>query len=164
MPKVGVYVPDERMKDIERWRDKMNFSQLFMEAFDRAVAAQSQLSKVKGKEMKGVVERLKREAEGTFERGWKAGLSCGSEWARKHARISHLREIAEGELTFGPRPSDVMSFLRYYYEWHYMETPEDELEEEQLDRSQDSDTYRQGFNRGFTDGAKHLWDEIKDAF
>ena len=165
MAKIGVYVPDDRMKDIERWREKMNFSQLFIEAFDRAVTAQADISKVKGKEMKAVVERLKRQADKTFEGGWKEGVSEGRKWAMKHAHVSHLRQIGEGELTFDKADSDVMDFLRWHYEGKgYRQTPEDEQAEMELDRFNDSETYRRGFNRGFAEAAKHVWGEIKDAF
>lgn len=36
MPKIGIYIPDDGMDQIEAWRDRINFSQLFMEAFDQA--------------------------------------------------------------------------------------------------------------------------------
>jgi len=38
MPKIGVYIPKDRMQDIEKWRKKLNFSAIFMEAFDAKIA------------------------------------------------------------------------------------------------------------------------------
>ena len=165
MAKIGVYVPDDRMKDIERWREKMNFSQLFMEAFDRAVLAQADIHKVKGKEMKAVVQRLKRDAEGTHERGWKAGVKEGREWATKHAHLSHLRNIAERRLTFDKPDSGLQNFLRWHYQPEgYYRTPEDEQAEMERDMFDDSEAYNTGFNRGFVDAVQHVWEDIKDAF
>ena len=47
MVKIGIYIPDERMKDIDRWRKKLNFSRIFMEAFDRAIIAETTLGKIR---------------------------------------------------------------------------------------------------------------------
>lgn len=163
MAKIGVYIPDDRMKDINRWRDKMNFSQLFLEAFDRAVATNAAISKVKEKEMKEVIERLKREAGAAFEAGWKQGASQGREWAIKHAHFSDLRKIGEGELKFDGPEDEANRFLRIAYEFAgYIKTPQDEWEERDL--SSDHATHNRGFNQGFTEAAKQVWENIKHAF
>lgn len=165
MAKIGVYIPDDRMPDIERWRDRLNFSQLFIEAFDRATIAAATLTSVKGKEMKGVIERLKKQVDGDSERAWKNGAKEGRNWAIKHAYFSHLRNIAEGRLTFDNPDSDVMDFLYHHYEnWGYVRTPDDEYGEYETDKYGDLETVRRGFNRGFVDAVKQVWDDVKGAF
>lgn len=164
MAKIGVYVPDERMADIERWRKRLNFSRLFMDAFDRAIAAESSLANIKGKEMKELVARLKKQAEGDTEQAWKRGAKEGREWAVKHAYFSHLRNIAEENLTFDA-DQDVVGFLRHHYEHcGYVKTPDDEYDEIYNDRFFDIETHRLGFNRGFVDAVKKVWEDIEPAF
>lgn len=165
MAKIGIYVPDDRMEDIERWRERLNFSQIFMEAFDRATVAAAVLPKVKGKEMKGVIERLKKQAERDTERAWKRGAKDGREWAVKFAYYSHFRSIAEGRLTFDKPDSDVMDFLHHHYEHcGYVKTPDDEYGEYEADKYGDSETSRRGFNQGFVDAVKQVWEDIRVAF
>lgn len=165
MAKIGVYVPNDRMKDIEQWRKALNFSQLFMEAFDRAVAAQADLTKVKDREMKSLVERLKRDADKTFELGWKAGAKLGRSWALNDARLSHLRNIAEGKEDFNGDSSDARNFLYFHYESKgYSRSPDEEHADFERDMYDDSQVYREGFNRGFIEAVKHVWEDIKDAF
>jgi hypothetical protein len=165
MAKIGVYIPDDRMKDIERWRNKINFSRIFMAAFERAIITNAAITKIRGKEMKAVIERLKREADGTFESGWKAGVTAGREWATKHSHVSHLRQIGDDELKFDRPNSDVWAFLYSHYEPQgYVKTYDDLESEHQSDRYGDSETHRRGFNQGFVDAVKHIWNDVKAAF
>lgn len=164
MAKIGIYVPDERMADIDRWRERLNFSRLFMDAFDRAILTDSVLTNVKGKEMKELVARLKKQADGDIERAWKRGAVEGRGWAVKHAYFSHLRNIAEEKLTFDT-DQDVLRFLWHHYEHcGYVKTPEDEYDDYLTDRHEDRETQKLGFNRGFVDAVKKIWEEIQPAF
>ncbi len=163
MAKIGIYIPDERMKDIEHWREKINFSRVFMEAFDRAIVSESALTNIKGKDMKALIERLKKETNGTKEHAWKLGVKIGREWALKCANYGHLRQIGEGEMKFDMPDSNAMRLLYCCYEADYCRTPEDEQAEIELERFGDAETYRRGFNDGFVDAVKHIWDEIKTA-
>jgi hypothetical protein len=164
--KLSIYVPDERADDIERWREKMNFSRVFIEAFDRAVVSEAVISNVKGKEMKTVVERLKKEADGTFEYAWKEGAKLGREWALRHAHLSDLRNIAEGVLTFNDRKDDVRLLLWGDYQYcGYCRTPEDDHGDSQMAQyGTDMETHRRGYNQGFVDAVKQVWEDIKEAF
>ena len=42
MPKLAIYVPKQEMKKIDRWRKKINFSRVFMQALAREIKRQSQ--------------------------------------------------------------------------------------------------------------------------
>ncbi|MBC7853196.1 MAG: hypothetical protein IAF94_07150 [Pirellulaceae bacterium] len=164
--KLSIYVPDERADDIERWRERLNFSKVFIEAFDQALAADAAISNVKGKEMKAVVERLTKEADGTFEYSWKVGAKLGRVWATRHAHLSDLRNIAEGVVTFNDRKDDVRLVLwGDYQHCGYYQTPEEDYEDAQMAQSgTDIETYRRGYNQGFVDAVKQVWDDIKTAF
>jgi hypothetical protein len=151
------------MKDIERWRNRINFSRVFMEAFDRAIISESALTNIKAKDMKTLIERLKKETNGTIEHAWKLGAKVGREWAIKHANYGHLRQIGEGEMKFDKPDSNAMGLLYCCYESDYCRTPEDEQAEIELERFGDLETYRRGFNQGFVDAVKQIWEDIKSA-
>lgn len=161
MAKIGVYIPDDRMSDIERWRDRLNFSRVFMEAFDRVIIAETTLGKIKGKDMKELIERLKKETGATIEHAWKQGATIGRQWALKCARLNHLRQIGEGELDFDSPREDAMNFLYCYYPADYCRTPDDEHEKMEYERYGDIEAYNRGFNQGFVEAAGEVWEEIK---
>ena len=41
MPKLAIYVPKQEMKKIDRWRKKINFSRVFMQALSREIERKS---------------------------------------------------------------------------------------------------------------------------
>lgn len=41
MPKLAIYVPKKQMREIDRWRKKINFSQIFMKALSQEIAERS---------------------------------------------------------------------------------------------------------------------------
>jgi hypothetical protein len=41
---IGIYLPEKKMKQVDKYRETINFSQLFWEAFDRAVILQEGVS------------------------------------------------------------------------------------------------------------------------
>ncbi len=41
MPKLAIYVPKEEMREIERWRTRLNFSKIFLRAVQREIREQS---------------------------------------------------------------------------------------------------------------------------
>lgn len=41
MPKLAIYIPKRDMREIEKWRKKINFSQVFMQALMREIAHRS---------------------------------------------------------------------------------------------------------------------------
>ena len=45
MPKLAIYVPKKEMRKIERWRKRLNFSQIFMRALHKEIQEQSRVVK-----------------------------------------------------------------------------------------------------------------------
>jgi predicted nucleic acid-binding protein len=164
--KLSIYVPDERADDIERWRESLNFSKLFVEAFDRAVAREVVAGKLSEKDTKMVIERLRKEAGGTFEYAWKEGAKLGRVWAIRHAHLSDLRNVAEGVFTYAGRTADVRLLLwGDYVHCGYAKTPEDEYEDVRMaQEGTDVELYRRGHNQGFVEAVKEIWEEIKGEF
>jgi len=65
--------------------------------------------------MKAVVERFRKDAERTYETGWKEGVALGTAWATKHSHISHLRRIGEEVIAFDKPDDDVTDWLHCFY-------------------------------------------------
>jgi hypothetical protein len=68
------------------------------------------------------------------------------------------------KLTFDAE-QDAVRFLWHHYEHcGYVKTPEDEYDDYLTDRHEDRETQKMGFNRGFVDAVKKIWEEIQPAF
>lgn len=168
--KIGIYVPNHRLKDVEKWRDSMNFSELFWSAFDREVVLQSKTSKVKGKDMKMVIDRLKRETSEDFDGGREVGIDYGIEWAEETGGLSDIRGIAECVITFDTEPID--KFLtRKYAEFGHDPGWFDACLDSRNDffvtfeyLPSDLDGFKKGFEAGFIKGVQSVWEKISVAF
>jgi len=94
--KIGIYLPEERVTDVEKYRDRMNFSAMFWLAFDQEKHRLDCLPK--GKKMSTIIERLrqsKQEHESTqIKEGRVAGTSWASDVAEFHELLA-LREFSE---------------------------------------------------------------------
>src|SRR5262245_39779055 len=95
--KLSIYVPDERAGDIERWRERLNFSQLFLQSLDSEIATRAQASEVKGKDMKAVIERLKREISEAQDEGRGFGYREGVRFAKEFLGRAQMLALIEGE-------------------------------------------------------------------
>ena len=86
------------------------------------------------------------------------------------AHLSDVTQIGEGRKTFSTKPGyNAWEFLKWFYEPEgYMDPPsndQDEIIRERFtERFKDSESYRHGYNRGFTETVKSYWDEIKSEF
>ncbi len=70
MPKLAIYIPKSEMKQIERWRKKLNFSRIFMQALSREINLRS------------------REAPLDADKLAKAAAFYGSQLAADHQQIA----------------------------------------------------------------------------
>ncbi len=46
MAKIGIYVPDAKMSKLDKWRNELNFSRIFMAAFEREVKVREASNKL----------------------------------------------------------------------------------------------------------------------
>ncbi|MCR4412807.1 MAG: hypothetical protein NUV77_10325 [Thermoguttaceae bacterium] len=154
MAKIGVYVPDEKMPEVEKWRDKINFSRVFMDAFQREVRTQ-QMLQVSQNELENVVNRLRREFDEHFQAGKEAGLGCGTAWAKDEAYLRQFRELCDPPE--GADPLEENDFFRIVGEC-YEAFVDDQCKESGLDRP----AYVAGYIEGFIEGARAIWVQVRD--
>ncbi len=155
MPKIGLYIPPDRMEDIERFRKRVSFSQLFLAAFDAEIVRQAAVSDVGDEELAGCVGRLRLEVDRSFEAGRTRGRQVGFQWAKDDCKLGHLREVVEWTR---PSPDEV---LRLLTEDYGMKTNELVPDLQQSSLGLDEQFAMEGFAMGFVEGAKQLWGHIK---
>lgn len=54
MAKIGIYIPDDKMPEINRWRRELNLSEIFREAFDAAVQQKQRTLKAQGQPVRAI--------------------------------------------------------------------------------------------------------------
>lgn len=155
VPKIGIYLPAHRVADVEKWRDRINFSELFWTAFDKEISLMSSVNELKGQEFSNVVTRLQQQASVDHENGRKLGMEYGEQWAKDDAGRDEMRRIATDDPAFG----DVGETVEYlegieWFDWR------ETLQQHEPD---DSDAFCQGFEKGFQEGARIVWDAIKNV-
>lgn len=158
-----LYVPDNRQAQVDEWRDKLNYSRLFFEAFDREVALKTEVSKMKDSGMELVLERLKREQTLMYEEINELGRSDGMTWAKDLASPRHLRLVASPNKQevvglVGDNGNSLMEWLTDKYPAilevdPYADDPEYGLM---------TDVEKQRWFYGFIQGAQDIWNQIKD--
>lgn len=93
VPKLGIYIPESRVNEVETYRDQMNFSAIFWSAFD---SEKHRLDCIpKGKEMNKVVERLRKSKKADEECQRSEGQTCGADWAANRAEHGELLKLRE---------------------------------------------------------------------
>ena len=93
MKKIGIYLREKRVVDLEKYRDQMNFSAIFWSAFDQEKRRLDCLPK--DNEVNAIVERL-RQSKKEFEDSQRAeGQEEGAEWAAKTADYEELVKLRE---------------------------------------------------------------------
>ena len=151
MAKIGIYIPDAKMAEITAWQQKLNFSEIFRNAFDRAVVNETALSKIGDKEMQNVVKRLKQEQEQDYQIGYKVGTKDGTKWAKDDASLKQLRRVAEEEID-----SDGLVDL-LADNWFERDYVQDQARMHEAD----FESFLEGYTKGFIEGASSVWDGVK---
>lgn len=97
--KIGIYLPENRLQDVQKYREKMNFSALFWSAFDEEKHRIDSMPKDKA--MSKIVERLKESKAKSGTEQAKAGRADGIEWATDFAEYSELMRLKEYDDSYG---------------------------------------------------------------
>jgi len=112
MPKLAIYVPKSDMKQIERWRKKINFSRVFMRALMTEIREREQAEKSSEPDrLTQAVAHYRQQLseEGSeqlhdraFEMGFAAVLDCrfSADVLRRISKLSEQDEWAEADWTF----------------------------------------------------------------
>lgn len=159
MAKIGIYIPDDKAaEEIEKWRDRINFSQIFREAFDREVRFQTMLDQG-DQDMRDVIERLKKEKQEDQQIGEQQGLEDGAEFAKDTLSLKDIRYYAEEieeQRNFDPDEAaqDLAKKLvseGWVDDYSY-------FDRENVDR----ETFIRGYFDGFVKGVSEVWEKVKD--
>ncbi len=60
MPKLAIYVPKQQMRELEKWRKQINFSQVFTQAVMQEIRERTQLKQESGDEVTNAARHYKR--------------------------------------------------------------------------------------------------------
>jgi hypothetical protein len=156
--KVTISVPDELHEKMNQWRASFNFSKIFQRAVSAMIqkreAFQEQVRS--SLDLTAIVARLrkeKQEVESDYnERGRRAGLA----WSR----TAHYREIQYATAWEpGDDPTRDATLGDYFKELFKTKTamaiPESQSPPE-------AETMTTAFVRGWQDGVRQFWNEVKD--
>jgi hypothetical protein len=99
MPKLAIYVPKEDMKEIERWRKKLNFSKIFMHALRREIRDRSRVPKASEGQLAKAAEHYRRalaqDLSSLVDAGYELGSSYVLDCKLSTEAIRKLRMFAE---------------------------------------------------------------------
>lgn len=156
MGRLVLYVPENRQAQVDEWRDKLNYSQLFFGAFDREVAFQKELEAMGKDGIDSVVERLKRDGEEAKKEAEDQGRALGVDWASWAARERHLRIIGSDDYDkLVPTPELLLRFLGDNY-------PDYALQEDgDIDFSEWNEKELDSMHRGFLFGVEEVWKQVR---
>jgi len=156
MAKITIYVPESKEAEIREWEKKLNFSEIFRDAFDQAVARCKATANISDAQIKSTVERLKAEQGEDFEAGRLKGLEDGVEWARESASLKDLRRISEDV----PDANELVTVL--IESWCDEDYFQDVRHGEGIADKYDYGSFIQGYAHGFSDGAESVWIKVAD--
>jgi len=159
-PRFTVSIPEDLQEKMQEWKDSFNYSAIFQEAVRKAIERKENFQeKMKGgdPDMEQVIERLRKEKEGSeeywFEAGKDEGLSFG-----KH---SHYDEI---QIVLGTENLDVvMRELTEHDEYFWADTFNKLRAKLGIDDSMDleDDSRFEKWERGFLMAVQEFWNEVK---
>jgi len=161
MPKLAIYVPKAEMKKIDRWRKKINFSRIFMQALAREIRVQS--GKVATGDDRVVAaarhyrDQLAHDEAPLAEHGFQLGADAVLECRLDPERIRELVDLSTTDsdsttiseqvsLAMGKSASHLGKFARqhgYSDETHPM--------------------WEQSIYEGYLDGVKSAWSRVCEA-
>lgn len=168
--KITISVSDELHEKMEEWKDSFNFSGVFQEAIAEEIQRkedfQKRLKEVTT-DMSEIIERLKREKEGSDKEAFVLGNRDGLMWA-KAAHITEIESVisaaGEADEIGEPRFSmllDLTTSLMYCGE------PRSEKDAEYLDeylaeRKKEMRSRFLPWGDGWIDGVCAFYEEIED--
>ncbi len=154
-----LYVPDNRQAQVDEWRNTLNYSRLFFEAFDRAVALQKDIDSMSDDKKSAVVERLKRESAEAEAYALDLGVRTGVIWAERYATKRHLRVIGgdNPEVLIGTDFQGLYSLLERCYD-SFVDRDNEIVPDFALWDEEELEAWAEGFVKGATE----TWNAIAD--
>jgi hypothetical protein len=112
MPKLAIYIPKKDMREIEQWRKKLNFSQVFMRALRQEIRERSRFLKMPDEQLARAAEYyrnvLMEDSNSLIEIGYKRGCAHVLDCALSPPVIRRLCRLNAAE-TFEPEDLEVVA-------------------------------------------------------
>jgi hypothetical protein len=157
MPKLAIYIPKKDMREIEKWRKKLNFSQVFMTALRREIRERSQFMKVSDDQMARAAEHYRRalteDAGPLVEVGYQTGCTHVLECKLSPEVIRRLLELNDSEAWQAPELEEIVEAMGGARAFEKC-VGEHGLE----DRTHP--TWRESICRGYTKGVSDTWARV----
>lgn len=166
MGRLVLYVPENRQAQVDEWREKLNYSRLFFESFDRAVALQKEIEKMGKTGIDPVVKRLKEDSLRAEAEAKAEGVKAGTTWAREYASKRDLNKLAGTYANFQPQSAEDLNFEGL---WLILTEDYDQfIEHQNYGESRSGsptgwdEDEQYAWAVGFLDGAEETWNQVSD--
>lgn len=101
MPKLAIYIPKKDMREIDQWRKKLNFSQIFMRALRQEIRERSRLIDAPDEQLAQAAEYYRQaltdDSESLVDIGYQLGCTQVLQCAISPAVIRRLCELNDTE-------------------------------------------------------------------
>lgn len=149
MARMSIYLPDDLHRRLSRLQDRVNWSQVAQQSFERILRLNPDWS---NDQMNAVVERLRASKIKEVDEVVASGVAAGRDWAEKTASYRELKTVAEKvDLPSDPDdvPHDAIPRALGHMHWEFFKPYTDESP---------VDPY---FQIGFLKGATAVWNEVR---
>lgn len=154
--KITISVPDDLHEKMEKWKASFNFSGIFQEAVRERINRKEAFKQRLKEEfdMEAAIERLRSEKAEVEQDFFNQGKNDGLEWA-KNAHYEEIRGALEWDPGTQTLPDD--EGLREEINTWIEEDPD--LDFEYRSGEMTNETFE--WAKGWVEGVKEFWDEVK---
>jgi hypothetical protein len=157
MPKLAIYVPKQDMREIERWRKKLNFSQIFMTALRREIQERSRTMEVSGGQLSRAAEFYRKSLEEDSGCLLDAGYQLGvSSVLGCRLTVPSIRSVLMLDAGMPLSAADVEVVCRALGDADAL----NRLAQEHGVQSATDPTWRELICRGFAKGVADTWEKV----
>jgi hypothetical protein len=151
--RMNISLPDALREQMQPFDDRANWSALAAEAFRREVDKLAELSSISD----DVKRRLRQTEIEDNESAGEEGVKAGREWAKRHARMVHLRRLDEAEDMLGRMgdvaPDDLARIILKDHEARWLDVPG-------IDEYPEDFEVEAGWVLGFVEGAMEVYSAL----
>lgn len=157
MPKLAIYIPKKDMREIDRWRKKVNFSQIFMTALRKEIRDRSRTVGGSDGQLSKAAEHYRESLDADFgsliEGGYQLGASDVLDCRLEVQVIRQLLPLSEKEALDG---GDVKAVCEAIGDKSRLE----KLAQQQGVENRATPTWRELLCRGYAKGVAEAWEQV----
>ena len=161
MPKLAIYVPKKEMKEIERWRKRINFSQVFMRALRREINDRSRVPESEAEQLVVAALHYKRKlsdnSKSLVDYGYRLGSQHVVGCQLTPESIRRILEIAD----FDSVTADDISAIDEAVGADLASM--DKMRKEQGIDAESHPTWKHEVYRGYVKGVLDAWKQVCEA-